>query len=247
MSSQATSPPQALLLDAGNTVVFLDHDVVAETLTELGHRVDVAALARTQRTANQSYAHALRNGAAHEDGWQRFMASWLAAAGVETTALASAVSQLRAVHDEFNLWRKVPPGLTDALTRLRETGVLLGIVSNSEGQIDRLFARVGLDHSFDIIVDSALEGVRKPDPEIFYRACRRLDVEPRACLYAGDIPDVDVIGARRAGLMAVLIDPFDVYPDYRDAPRYSSVVDLVAALLDQRLAWPGLHPSRDES
>jgi hypothetical protein len=29
MSSQATSPPQALLLDAGNTVVFLDHDVVA--------------------------------------------------------------------------------------------------------------------------------------------------------------------------------------------------------------------------
>ncbi len=247
MSSQRMSRPQALLLDAGNTVVFLDHAVVAETLAELGHDVALASLASALRTANQHYARALRGGAAHEDGWQHFMASWLAAAGVETAAVASAVVRLRAVHDEFNLWRKVPPGLIEALGQLSETGVSLGIVSNSEGKLARLFAQLGLDHAFDIIIDSAVEGVRKPDPEIFHRACRRLAIEPSDCLYAGDIPEVDVVGAQQAGLAGVLIDPFDVYPDYQDAPRYPSVAALVTELLGTAAQRPGLHPSGDES
>ncbi len=247
MSSQRTSRPQALLLDAGNTGVFLDHGVVAATLAELGHQVEVASLVSAQRKANQQYARALHRGAGHENGWQRFMSSWLGAAGVERAEVARAVVRLRAVHDELNLWRKVPAGLTEALAQLRETGVLLGIVSNSEGKIDHLFAQVGLDQTFDAVIDSALEGVSKPDPEIFYRACRKLGVEPGRSLYAGDIPEVDIVGARRAGLDAVLIDPFDVYPDYREAPRYSSVVALVTALLGKTAPWGGLRWRDDET
>ena len=247
MTSQEHRPPQALLLDAGNTLVFVDHEVMAATLTELGHSVAVAALQRAQRAANEQYVRALQGGAGHEDGWHRLMSSWLQTAGVATGDVHPAVTRLREVHDEFNLWRKVPPGLIDALAELRGAGFTLGVVTNSEGHVDDLFARVGLDQSFDVIVDSALEGVRKPDPEIFYRACRRLSVEPSRSLYAGDLPEVDVVGARRAGLEAALIDPFDMYPDYVDAPRYDSVVALVRQLLSRPAPKGGLHPQGDET
>ncbi|MBW2457244.1 MAG: HAD family hydrolase [Deltaproteobacteria bacterium] len=247
MSSQRHRPLQALLLDAGNTLVFVDLEVMAAILAELGHSVDVAALRRAQRTANQTYVRTLRSGAGHEDGWQRFMSSWIGTAGVAADDVDHAVVGLRAVHDEFNLWRKVPPGLVDTLAELRAAGVALGVVSNSEGHIDDLFARVGLDRTFDVIVDSALEGVRKPDPEIFHRACRRLSVEPSRSLYAGDIPEVDVVGAHRAGLEAVLIDPFGLYRDYRDAPRYASVVELARQLLSERASKGRLHTDGDET
>jgi len=247
MSSQRHRPPQALLLDAGNTVVFVDHEAIATVLTELGHEVDVSTLRRSQRAANQQYARTLQDGAGHEDGWRRHMHAWLATAGVPQGAIAAAVTRLRAVHDDFNLWRKVPPGLVATLARLRAAGLAMGVVSNSEGQLDELFARVGLDRSFDLVVDSALEGVRKPDPEIFWRACRRLGVPPERSLYAGDIPEVDVVGARAAGLEAALIDPLDVYPDYRDAPRYAAVVDLVAERFAQLAGSGSLHADHDGS
>jgi FMN phosphatase YigB (HAD superfamily) len=49
-------------------------------------------------------------------------------------------------------------------------------------------------------------------------------------MYAGDIPNVDVDGARAAGLDAVLIDTLSHYPDYTGAPRFVSVAALVEAL-----------------
>ena len=94
-----------------------------------------------------------------------------------------------------------------------------------------LFESLGLAAQFELVVDSALEGVRKPDPEIFRRALARMGgVAPSAALYAGDIPSVDVVGARAAGMEGVLIDTFDHFPDYRDAPRFASVSALLAAL-----------------
>jgi putative hydrolase of the HAD superfamily len=89
-----------------------------------------------------------------------------------------------------------------------------------------------------VVVDSHSEGLRKPDPVIFQRACGRIGVEPADCLYAGDLPDIDVDGARGAGLEAVLIDSFGIYPDYDAAPRYESVGELCSALLAAAQAMP---------
>ena len=64
-----------------------------------------------------------------------------------------------------------------------------------------------------MVIDSAVEGVEKPDPAIFRLALERTGVAPEDALYAGDIYSIDVVGARAAGLRPVLVDEGDLYPD----------------------------------
>ena len=78
-------------------------------------------------------------------------------------------------------------------------------------------------------------GGPKPDPEIFRRALTRMGLRPEQALYAGDIPEVDILGARAAGMEAVLIDAGGHYRDQPQWPRLASVEELVTRLL----ALPG--------
>ena len=63
----------------------------------------------------------------------------------------------------------------------------------------------------DLLVDSILvsekEGIRKPDPEIFWRAASRLSLKPEDCLFVGDNPVADILGATDAGMQAIWV-PF---------------------------------------
>jgi HAD superfamily hydrolase (TIGR01509 family) len=221
------SRPDVLFLDAGNTVVFLAHQVVSDVLQEEGVRVSADALRRAEGPAKRRYAALLNAGGSHEDGWHHLMASLLREANVAHGRVDPLVRRLRAVHDAFNLWRSTPPGLVEAFDRARAVHMRLAIISNSEGKLDDLFARIGLAPYFEAVIDSAIEGVRKPDPEIFHRALHRLDVPASRAFYAGDIPEVDVAGAHAAGMPAALIDPFNFYP--RDAAplRFDSVAQLI--------------------
>jgi putative hydrolase of the HAD superfamily len=82
---------------------------------------------------------------------------------------------------------------------------------------------------FDVVVDSALIGVEKPDPRIFQAALQALDVAPEEALYLGDLYAVDVLGARAAGMHAVLLgEPGEGPPD---CPRAGSIEELVQLLL----------------
>ena len=74
-------------------------------------------------------------------------------------------------------------------------------------------------------------GLSKPDPAIFHLALERLESTPERAIYAGDVPKVDVVGARAANVQAVLIDTLDHYPDYADAPRYRTTAELIEELL----------------
>jgi putative hydrolase of the HAD superfamily len=67
----------------------------------------------------------------------------------------------------------------------------------------RKLAVLGFEHTFDAILVSEEEGVRKPDAEIFRRALARCGVAAHEALFVGDHPVADVEGAYRAGLVAV--------------------------------------------
>lgn len=225
-----TAPPipRCLLLDAGNTVVFLAHDAVAGVLRDAGHTVSAMAVREAEGPAKRDYQKRLAEGGLHEDGWSLFMAQLLTYAGMEADVAKAMVPVLRAAHDRMNLWRRVPATTRTALEQLKTAGVALGIVSNSEGQLAALFNQLTLSDYFDVIVDSGLEGVQKPDPAIFHRALERMSFGPAESLYVGDIPEVDVVGARRAGMDAVLIDPLGQFAEYDDAYRIHDLADLVA-------------------
>ena len=228
--SASLARPELLLLDAGNTLVYLDHEALAGCVRKAACAVDAAALARAEPVAKRRYEALMTAGMSHEQGWDLYMCVLLESSGVSPDAALGALPEIKREHEHFNLWRKVPSELPGALARALQHGIRLGVVSNSEGRLNALFERVGLASYFEIVVDSALEGVRKPDPEIFRRALDRLTVSAGAALYAGDIPSVDVVGARAAGIEGVLIDTFDHFPEYRDAPRYASVAALLAGM-----------------
>jgi len=223
-------PLTTLLLDAGNTLVFLDMRAVADVAAECGVEVDAGELARVEGDAKRHYESLLTDGASHETGWRLYLRTLLVESGVAPDVAPSLIDPLRAAHDQLNLWRRVPEDLMEALAAAREIGFRLGVVSNSEGKLVELFEHVGLDGQFECIVDSAHEGIRKPDPAIFLRACERMGIAPQQALYAGDLPEVDVRGALGAGLQAALIDPFGFYPAHDASARYASVHELVEAL-----------------
>ena len=223
-----------LLLDAGNTLVFLDPDVAAATLRQAGLGLPSEALATAMGAAHRGYAERLTGGGSHEDGWRTFMATWLEAAGLAPPNVPAAIDHLRREHDRFNLWRRLPGDVKPALARARDVGIRLGIISNSEGQLLALLERLDLVDDFEVILHSGIEGIRKPDPALFHRATKALSVAPERCLYAGDIPEVDVEGARRAGLKAALVDALGLHADYERAPRFRSAAALVDAMIDAR-------------
>jgi HAD superfamily hydrolase (TIGR01549 family) len=219
-----------LLLDAGNTVVFLDHEAVAAAAARAGVSVAAEVLRVREVDAKDRYAAAMNSGVSHEDGWHVFMAALYEAGGCDAASADRAARAAREEHEEFGLWRKVPDDLVDALGRVQQAGIRTAIISNSEGKLDGLLRRVGVRELFEFVLDSGVEGVRKPDPEIFQRALLRGGVRAEEALYAGDIPEVDVEGPRAVGMPAVLIDPWNHYPDYAAAPRFASVAELVRAL-----------------
>jgi HAD superfamily hydrolase (TIGR01509 family) len=218
------------LFDVGNTLSYLDHTVLSHIAGQVGYSVAAQALAQAEAVAKRRYEQLLRAGASHEDSWILYMQAIFQAAGLCEQDAARVADAAKQEHIRFNLWRKVPDGLIAGLARARAAGIRLGIVSNSEGALMDLLDRVALSEHFETVVDSGLVGVRKPDPAIFQLALTRMGSGPEGVLYVGDIPEVDVLGARAAGLDAVLIDTLNHYPSYQDAPRFSSVLALFTAL-----------------
>jgi len=111
---------------------------------------------------------------------------------------------------------------------LRAAGFTLGLITNGSVRMQsRKLECLALPPMFDAVLISDAEGVAKPDPEIFRRALARLGVDAVHACYVGNHPDVDVAGARAAGLKAVWRrDPF--FPPPIDA---DAVIDELGDLL----------------
>jgi HAD superfamily hydrolase (TIGR01662 family) len=202
-----------------------------QALADLGERVEASRIAAAMFAAKRAYQDVLKQSERHEDGWSVLVRALLVAAGVPLERVDAQLAPLRRVHDDFYFWRKVPSDVPAALARAQAAGIRLGVISNSEGRLDSVLQRVGLRAPFELVVDSHLEGVSKPNPEIFRRALTRMQVAPEQALYAGDIPEVDLNGAARAGMHGVLVDAFDHYSDRPELPRVRGVAHLVDELL----------------
>ena len=138
---------------------------------------------------------------------------------------------LQRLHAECHLWGRVAPDTRATLDRLRGAGLRLGVVSNSDGRVEEALVAAGLRDQFEVVLDSALVGVEKPDPAIFRAALAALDVQPDEALYVGDLYEVDVVGARAAGMDAVLLLPPDT-PQRPDCRTFTTLAALADDLLN---------------
>jgi putative hydrolase of the HAD superfamily len=97
------------------------------------------------------------------------------------------------------------PEVADTLTRWRDAGLELAIVSNWDVSLHEVLGGGPLAGLIDVVVTSAEAGVVKPDPSLFEVALARLGVPAAVALHIGDSYDEDVLGARAAGIEGVLL------------------------------------------
>ncbi|TXR95304.1 HAD family hydrolase [Bacillus sp. SH7-1] len=92
----------------------------------------------------------------------------------------------------------------ELLQRLTQQNIKIGIITNgfTDFQMNNLCALNIHTYTNTILVSEA-EGIKKPHPEIFERALKKLDVKAAECLYVGDHPENDVLGSEQAGILGV--------------------------------------------
>ncbi len=102
---------------------------------------------------------------------------------------------------------RIEPQTENALKTLRQSGLKLGILSNTfvhGSSMDRHLKEAGLLDYFDLRLYSYQYSFRKPDRRIFLEAARRIDAQPEQIVFVGDRMDKDVRGAQNAGMIPVL-------------------------------------------
>jgi putative hydrolase of the HAD superfamily len=215
-----------LLLDAGGVLVRPHWDRVASVLAALGIAADAGRLdAAELHVLRELDDPAIIRRTDDASRLVAFVRRCLEIAGVPEQDRDRAVTAVKAAHDAENLWDTVPPEVPGALARLRARARRMVVVSNANGTVRAKLERVGLSGWFDLIVDSAEEGVEKPDPRIFRTALARVGSAPERALHVGDLYGIDVVGARAAGVRAILLDRAGLYAGF-DVDRVRDLGDL---------------------
>ena len=105
------------------------------------------------------------------------------------------------------------PGMVAAVHRLKDAGLPLGLLSNNVAPMERTGRLGELLGLFDAVVESSVEGVRKPEPAIYPLALRRLsaavgrEIAPDECAYLDDL-GINLKPARALGMHTVkVVDP----------------------------------------
>jgi HAD superfamily hydrolase (TIGR01509 family) len=222
---------ETLFLDAGGVLVVPNWQRISDALAARGVRVAPEALAAAEPQAKRrlDLPDFGSQGTDSQRGGSYFNLLLELAGVARSPATDAALEELRAYHSVHNLWELVPDGVVPALERLRAMVPRLVVVSNANGLLHAVMERIGLARFFDLMLDSQLEGVEKPDPRLFALALERAGARAETTLHVGDFYSIDVLGARAAGLRAVLLDAADLYPDV-DCPRVRSLGELADLL-----------------
>jgi putative hydrolase of the HAD superfamily len=218
---------KALSFDAGGVIVHPNWTRVARVLSAHGVNADPRALAEAEGRAKRRFDNPPTISATSDAsrGWLYFNLVLEGAGIAISPATDAALEELKVYHTESNLWEAVTAGAGDTLAALRDQGLTMIVTSNANGRLHALFDRLDLSRFFHVIIDSYLEQVEKPDPRLFHIAMDRAGATPGTTLHIGDLYHVDVVGARAAGMLPLLVDADDLYTD-ADCPRVRTMNDL---------------------
>ena len=225
---------RAIFFDAGNTLIHMDYDAIAAALAREGVGAAAGDVQRAEWRARVRLDASFHPSASteHPSTGERYLALVLDELGVRSAATIAALAAWRRTYNlPKGLWTVAEPDAEAALALARRSGLATAVISNSNGTIADILEALGLASHLDFVIDSSRVGVEKPDPRIFHIALERAHLRPEQAAYIGDLYSIDVLGARAAGLPAVLMDPGDCWPT-PDCPTARTVLDAVQLLLD---------------
>jgi putative hydrolase of the HAD superfamily len=97
--------------------------------------------------------------------------------------------------------------MLDLMRELRERGYRMAILTNNVREWEEHWrAKLPIDEIFELVVDSAWVGMRKPEAEIYLLTCERLGgLDPADCLFVDD-NELNIEAAHKLGMRAVLFE-----------------------------------------
>ena len=224
---------RVLIFDAGNTLLRMNYRAIAEHLVGRGRRVTAADVEDAElRGRVRLDAHPETAGSTESAGTRdRYVRYLLEPLGITDDAEVADIGRWRASFNApWGLWTEADPEAAAALRRVKAAGLGAGVISNSNGRAGAILRAAGLGAELDFVIDSGIVGVEKPDPRIFALALEAARAAAGEAVYVGDLYSVDVLGARAAGLDAILIDPRG-YGGPRDCPVARGIAEAVSIAL----------------
>jgi HAD superfamily hydrolase (TIGR01549 family) len=221
-----------VFFDVGNTLLFPNRQKMLAPIPVHQHPTLEQWQALERRTKNE-FDQGVQSGRVDHGFWWMFHSYLLD--GIDLDALhrdvvgkdgarQSLLEALVANTQNSANWDEILPGTRDALDRIRGS-FRIAVISNADGGIERVLSRCGIADCFESITDSGIVGVEKPSREIFAAALESMQARADESLYVGDVYSVDYLGARDAGMEAVLLDVAGAYRDH-ELERFDSLVDL---------------------
>jgi putative hydrolase of the HAD superfamily len=126
-------------------------------------------------------------------------------------------------------------GAIETLEELRSRGIKVGLITVCTEDVELLWPESEFAGLFDAEIFSNAIGLSKPDPRIYLACCEELGVEPRDAVFVGDGANDELEGARRVGLLPVLIHKAGEDPVWRevrtwDGLRVTSIPEVLEVL-----------------
>ena len=214
------SKPQFIFFDVGNTLLFPNRDRILAPLPQDRHPTLEQWRALERRTKYE-FDRGLISGTPDHGFWWTFHTHLLEQLNASDDRVRDALIQN--TQNSAN-WDQILPGTRDALDRIRQK-YATAVISNSDGKIDTVLRRCEICDCFASVTDSGNVGHEKPHPAIFAAALRQMNADPAQSLYVGDVYSVDYLGARAAGMQAILFDVAGAYCE-QQVPRVESLGEL---------------------
>ena len=234
-----TKRPDAILLDVGGIFHLPHHDLIVGACERAGATIDRDRIDLAHYTATTAFRTDYDGEMPWEPYWNTYIDVYATTLGIgeDHDFRADAVDHL---HSEFStaaVWCRIIPGSVDGLRTLAAMGLRLGVISNADGFVAQrlreqevLQVGPGLGVPVECVIDSGEVGVDKPDPRIFRIALDAMGLDADQCWYVGDMPGIDVVGARAAGMQVLVMDPFGVHGDDADFETVTSLHDVAKRL-----------------
>jgi putative hydrolase of the HAD superfamily len=225
---------KAVFFDLYQTLVGYEpprEEVESKILTDFGIAVSPEALRRPLLVADEfiynEIARRPLSARSREETaalYIRHQEIMLKEAGVklDSKLALTLLERMRQTKLELVLFDDVRP----ALDTLKKRGLVLGLISNVEQDMSGTLDKLGLSARLTVVVTSQEAGAGKPRPEIFLYALQQAGITPSESIYVGDQYQVDVLGARGAGLKAILLDRTGYHNDITDCPRIRLLTEL---------------------
>ena len=124
----------------------------------------------------------------------------------------------------------VPNEIPTVLSMLKEAGYLLAVVSNRETPFHNELEELNLTSYFDFALAAGEVGVYKPDARVFHHALQISKTQADETMYIGDNYFADIVGSNSAGLVPVLYDPTNLFPEAPDCHIIQSFNQLIKLL-----------------